>query len=216
MLKKYRTLLFDMDGTLVDTDDLIRQTFIRLYRKYRPGYQASPEQMFLFSGPPIGETLRHEFPQQNQEALLKEFHDISWKLYPQCLKTYPHAKETLQSLRKEGYHLGIVTNKIHQTTLYCLQLLGFDNIFDAIIGFDDVIHSKPQGEGIEKAMQILKETDHHRVLYIGDNDIDFMTGQNAGVDVALVQWGPRKINPLLKPRYRIQSFKNLWEVLQDE
>ena len=54
----------------------------------------------IFSGPPIRETLAKEFPQINQEELFQEFHDISWRLYPQYLKSFPFVKDALIELKK--------------------------------------------------------------------------------------------------------------------
>jgi pyrophosphatase PpaX len=216
MPKKYDVILFDMDGTLVDTDELIAQTFFYLYDKYKNGNRASREKIIYFSGPPIKDTLAKEFPEIDQKELLKEFHDVSWNLYPQCLKSYPFVKETLLNLKKQNYRLGIVTNKIHKTTEYCLKLLDLVNIFDVIVGFDDVTKPKPNPEGIHLAMEMLGQQDKTRTLYIGDNTSDYLTSQNSGIDCALITWGPRAISDSLRPKYLLKSFCHLKEVLESE
>ncbi|HNX16052.1 MAG TPA: HAD-IA family hydrolase [Bacilli bacterium] len=216
MPRKYKAILFDMDGTLVDTDELIAQTFFYLYDKYRDGNRASREKIIYFSGPPIKETLAKEFPHVDQNLIFKEFHDVSWNFYPRCIKSYPGAKETLLALKEQGYQLGIVTNKIHKTTEYCLQLLDLENIFDVIIGFDDVDRPKPYPDGIYLAMKRLNQTEKEDVLYIGDNGSDLLTSQNAGIDCGLIAWGPRVLNHSLKPKYLIKSYCHLKEVLENE
>ena len=216
MPKKYDVILFDMDGTLIDTDELIAQTFFCLYDKYNNGKRATREEMVYFSGPPISETLAKEFPQINQEELFQEFHDISWRLYPQYLKSFPFVKDALIELKKDHYRLGIVTNKMHGTTQYCLELLNMNNIFDVVIGIDDVNLPKPHSEGIFKAMDILNQPEKVKVLYIGDNGSDFLTSQNAGIDCGLITWGPRALNSSLKPKYFVKSFRYLKEVIENE
>lgn len=216
MPKKYDVILFDMDGTLIDTDELIAQTFFCLYDKYNNGKRATREEMVYFSGPPIRETLAKEFPQNNQEELFQEFHDISWRLYPQYLKSFPFVKDALIELKKDHYRLGIVTNKMHGTTQYCLELLNMNNIFDVVIGIDDVNLPKPHSEGIFKAMDILNQPEKVKVLYIGDNGSDFLTSQNAGIDCGLITWGPRALNSSLKPKYFVKSFRYLKEVIENE
>ncbi|HKM10588.1 MAG: HAD family hydrolase [Bacilli bacterium] len=216
MPKKYDVILFDMDGTLIDTDELIAQTFFCLYDKYNNGKRATREEMVYFSGPPIRETLAKEFPQINQEELFQEFHDISWRLYPQYLKSFPFVKDALIELKKDHYRLGIVTNKMHGTTQYCLELLNMNNIFDVVIGIDDVNLPKPHSEGIFKAMDILNQPEKVKVLYIGDNGSDFLTSQNAGIDCGLITWGPRALNSSLKPKYFVKSFRYLKEVIENE
>lgn len=205
-----------MDGTLIDTDELIAQTFFCLYDKYNNGKRATREEMVYFSGPPIRETLAKEFPQINQEELFQEFHDISWRLYPQYLKSFPFVKDALIELKKDHYRLGIVTNKMHGTTQYCLELLNMNNIFDVVIGIDDVNLPKPHSEGIFKAMDILNQPEKVKVLYIGDNGSDFLTSQNAGIDCGLITWGPRALNSSLKPKYFVKSFRYLKEVIENE
>lgn len=216
MPKNYDVILFDMDGTLIDTDELIAQTFFCLYDKYNDGKRATREEMVYFSGPPIRETLAKQFPQVNQEQLFQDFHDISWRLYPQYLKSFPFAKESLLELKKDSYLLGIVTNKMHGTTQYCLELLDMKDLFDVVIGIDDVTYPKPHSEGIFKAMNILNQPEKAKVLYIGDNGSDFLTSQNAEIDCGLITWGPRALNSYLKPKYLIKSFYNLKEVIENE
>ena len=62
---------------------------------------------------------------------------------------------------------------MHGTTQYCLELLNMNNIFDVVIGIDDVNLPKPHSEGIFKAMDILNQPEKVKVLYIGDNGSDF-------------------------------------------
>lgn len=216
MPRKYDVILFDMDGTLIDTDELIAQTFFCLYDKYNNERRATKEEMAYFSGPPIRETLAKEFPQVNQTKLFQDFHDISWRLYPQYLKSFPFVKEALVELKKEHYRLGIVTNKMHGTSQYCLELLDMQDLFDVVIGIDDVNYPKPHYEGIFKAMDILNQPEKAKVLYIGDNGSDFLTSQNAGIDCGLITWGPRAIGSSSKPKYLIQSFCSLKEVIENE
>ena len=119
------------------------------------------------------------------------------------------------SLKKKGYKLGLVTNKIHSSTLLCLQLINLEGIFDSLVCYDDVRNPKPHGEPILKAMKELGETDISKVLYVGDNKLDLQTANNAGVDGALVTWGPRKLDPSLKPKLFISSYEDLERKLDD-
>ena len=211
-MSKYSTILFDMDGTLVDTDELIVQTFFTLYDMYKNGQRRDRSEIYYFSGPPIRETLAKEFPNYDRQFILDEFHRISWDYYPKYTKSFPHVKETLLKLKENGYKLGIVTNKIHKTTLYCLEILKLEGIFDVVIGFDDVKEGKPKPEGIYKAMKMLDEDNINKVIYIGDNGSDYLTASNAGCDSALLYWGPRVIDPSVKPTYKVNSYEELEEV----
>ena len=86
------------------------------------------------------------------EFMHSEFRRVSIELYPKTVTTYPGAKETLLKLKEHGYKLGIVTNKIHSSTLFCLKLIGLEGIFDSLVCYDDVKNPKPHKEPIAKAM----------------------------------------------------------------
>ena len=213
---KYKVLLFDLDGTVADTDQMIVETMNILYDLYRDGKRTPVEEIYYFSGPPIYDTLNKEFPDQDMEFMHTEFRRVSVELYPKTVKPYPNCKEVLISLKKKGYKLGLVTNKIHSSTLLCLKLIDLEGIFDSLVCYDDVKNPKPHGESILKAMKELGETDLKNVLYIGDNKLDLITANNAGVDGALVTWGPRKLDPSLKPKMFISSYEDLERKLEDE
>lgn len=214
-MPKYKYLLFDLDGTIADTDEMIVQTMYALYDLYRNGKRTPREEIYYFSGPPIYETLNKEFPGCDQEFMHSEFRRISLAMYPKLVKTYPHVKEVLTRLKEKGYKLGIITNKIHSSTLYCLDILGLNNLFDCLICYDDVINPKPNKEPIMKAMEQLNASSLQEVLYIGDNKSDYLTAKNALVDCALVNWGPRKLDSDLKPKMFISSFFDLERKLDD-
>lgn len=212
-MHKFDTLIFDLDGTVADTDEMIVKTMNTLYDLYRDGKRTPVEEIYYFSGPPIYDTLRKEFPHKDLNFMLEEFRRVSLENYPSTVKTYPHAKETLLVLKNKGYKLGIVTNKIHSSTEFCLKVIGLEGIFNSLICFDDVKNPKPNGEPILKCAEELGAFDLSKVLYIGDNKSDLITANNAGVSCALVNWGPRVLDKNLKPDFIISSFEELERML---
>ena len=208
--KKYDVILFDMDGTVADTDQMIIEAMHILYDKYRDGKRTPDEEIIYFSGPPIRETLKKEFPDLDQKFIFDEFHKESFKLYATHTFRYPDSKEVLIELKDKGYKLGVVTNKLHHLTEYCLKCIGLENIFEVIVGFDDVSKPKPHGEGILKAIKYFNSDIEH-TIYIGDNKTDLDSANSAGVDCALVSWGPRKLPSDLKPTFKISSYLDLKE-----
>ena len=216
MNKEYQLVLFDLDGTVADTDEMIVESMHALYDLYRDGVYTPIEQIYYFSGPSIVDTLKKEFPDGNQEMLLKEFSRISKELYPKTIKTYPLCKETILALKEKGVKVGLVTNKMKKMTLYCLELIDLKDVFDVIIGYDDVSIGKPNGEGILKAIKTLGVKDLQKVLYVGDNKIDFDTASNAGVDSAIVTWGPRILPSDIHPTYKIASYEELRRLIIHE
>ena len=213
MKNKYRLLLFDLDGTLCDTDEMVVQSFLEMYKFYEPKVRRVREEIYYFSGPPIHETMKKEFPNYDLEEMVEAFRRISKEFYPSTVKEYPDEIKVLKALKEQGYLLGVVTNKGKPLTDYSLELCHIDGLFDVVISASDVINPKPDAEGVNKAMKLLGIKNKKEVLYIGDNDIDYHTAANAGVDALLVTWGPRKINCLKQAKYSAKSYNEIGGLL---
>ena len=211
-MKQYKTLLFDKEGTVIVPDPIFRESFHILYDQYRNGVYTPQEEIWYFSGPPIKKTLAREFPNLDLQFIFEEFNKVSEKLYPTHTFKYDDSREVLLELKKAGYQLGIVTNKVHRLAVYALECVGLDGIFDVVIGYEDVKNPKPDAEGILKAISLFN-SNQESTLYVGDNASDLLSANNAKVDCCLVKWGPRKLDPNLKPTFTITSYLDLKEKL---
>ena len=212
-MHKYKVLLFDLDGTLCDTDEMLIQSFFALYKKYRPAKIRTREELIYFSGPPIKKTLVDEFPDYPFEEIYKAFQETSRELYLPYVKAFDNEIETLKKLKEAGYLLGVVTNKGAPLTKYSLEVAHIDGLFDVVISADDVNAPKPSPLGINKALERLAIADKGKVLYIGDNDIDYETACNAGTDAMLVTWGPREIKSIKAAKFVVSSYNELGGLL---
>ena len=212
-MNKYKLLLFDLDGTLANTDEMVVQSFYALYKEFKPKVVRTREELYYFSGPPIRETVKTEFPDYDPKEVHKAFGRISKDFYAPYVTDYPDEVEVLKALKEAGYLLGVVTNKGGPLTKYTLEICHIEGLFDVVISADDVNTPKPDPEGIHKAMEMLGIKSKDKVLYIGDNDIDYFSGTNAGVDSLLVTWGPRKIKCLDKAKYVVSSYNEMRKVL---
>ena len=212
-MNNYKVLLFDLDGTLCDTDEMIVQTMFAIYKQYKPVKERTREELYYFSGPPIKETLAREFPDQDKEHMYEVFRNVSRGFYASTVTAYDNEIEVLTRLKESGYILGVVTNKGLPLTLYSLEICHIDQLFDVVISADDVTIPKPDPTGIYKAMEKLNIKDKKDVLYIGDNDIDYITATNAGVDALLVTWGPREIKCIDKAKFNAKSYNEIGEIL---
>ena len=212
-MNNFKLLLFDLDGTLCDTDEMIVQTMLSIYKEYKPTKERSREELYYFSGPPIRETLKREFPNYDADEMYDVFKRVSKGFYKDTVKPYKDEIDVLTKLKNKGYQLGVVTNKGLPLTLYSLELCHINHLFDVIISADDVAIPKPDPTGVEMAMKRLGIKDKKEVLYIGDNDIDDETAKNASVDSLLVTWGPRTITRLKEANYLASSYQELGEIL---
>ena len=212
-MNKYRLILFDLDGTLCDTDEMVVQTMFAIYKNYQPTVVRTREELYYFSGPPIRETLKREFPNYDPDEMYDAFKRISYDFYAPYVKAYPGELEVLKELKDKGYILGVVTNKGLPLTIYSLEICGIKDLFDVIVSADDVSIPKPDPTGVFDAMKKIGIKNKEDVLYVGDNDIDYFTANNAGVDSLLVTWGPREIKCLDKANYLAKSYNEMEEIL---
>ena len=212
-MNKYRLLLFDLDGTLANTDEMVVQSFYALYKEFKPRVVRTREELYYFSGPPIRETVKTEFPDYDPKEVHQAFSRISRDFYAPYVAEYEDEIEVLLALKKAGYLLGVVTNKGAPLTKYTLEICHIDGLFDVVISADDVNTPKPNPEGIYKAMEKVGIKDKKDVPYIGDNDIDYYSGTNAGIDTLLVTWGPREIKSVNKAKYVALSYNDVRKIL---
>lgn len=208
-MNKFDIILFDMDGTIADTDTMIVETFYQLYDLYRDGRRTPLKEMYYFSGPPLRETLLKEFPHMDVNFMYQEYQRISKGLYDKLVKPMDGCLEVLIKLKQLGIKLGIVTNKVRKSALKTLDIIKMNGLFDVLVGLDDVSEGKPSKEGIEKALSIYENVNKDRVLYVGDNVIDDVSAKNANVKSAIIYFGNRKIPKTLNPDIKLFSFIDL-------
>ena len=210
MVTKYKLYLFDLDGTLLDSDQMLVETFHYLYEVYKPkDFVVDEKKIITFSGPPIRITLAQEFPELDQEELLKIWRRESIKNYPVYTKLFPGALEILSTLVEKNIKCAIVTNKHRVAADEAFKLFGIADLGIWSVSGDDIKEQKPSPEGIFKAMEHFGTKEKRDVIYIGDSVYDARTAENAGVDFGLVSWTPRKLPEDSKITWKIDSFSTL-------
>ena len=180
LIKKDKPLiLFDLDGTILDTNDAIVESYQYLFNKYESKYKFEDIKKDII-GPPLYETLPIYFPNNDIESLIKEYKEINYKLHDTKVKLIPNTKEILEYLHTNNYQLGIVSSKLNQGIIYGLNKFDINKYFSIIIGIDDIDKPKPNKQPIVKACK-----DHKygidNTIYIGDSPTDIMAAKNAGV-----------------------------------
>lgn len=212
-MKRYKLYLFDLDGTLLDSDKMIIETFRELYKIYRPDFHPDDSHILQFSGPQIRESLAKEFPNEDLEKMLSEYKNRSKKFYIKYVRLFPGARELIETLNSKGIKYGIITNKHRYATVYTYELLDLKKFNIYSVCADDVENLKPNPEGIYRAMKDFDVSDKKDVIYIGDGLFDYLTAKNAGVDFGFVSWSPR-YNKEMKIDAKIDDFREIAEEIK--
>ncbi|MGB3260109.1 pyrophosphatase PpaX [Paenisporosarcina sp.] len=210
--KPITTLLFDFDGTLLDTNELIIQTFLSVLGKRYPG-RFTKEDVLHFIGPSLKQTF-DSIDETLTEELIKEYRAWNIEMHDQMAVEFDGVADTLRILKARGIKMAIVSTKRQDIIQRGLKLMGVEDIFEVVIALDDVVNPKPDPEPIMLALNRLNAS-KEEALMIGDNSHDIEGGYNAGVRTAGVAWTAKGEAYLatFNPTYMLQHITDLLEIV---
>lgn len=186
----YGVYLFDFDYTLADAEAAI----LKCYRTVilRHGYPDVPDELIKRG---IGKGITEIFRMLTgiEDNILLERYSVDYIREADGYMTdntflYPQVIPSLSKLKQRGNKLGIVSNKLSRRLMEALVKYDIVDLFDVIIGSEDMDELKPSPAGIYAAMERLG-AEKEEVLYVGDSLVDAETAQNAGVAFAAVTTG---------------------------
>ncbi|MGG0643373.1 pyrophosphatase PpaX [Sporosarcina gallistercoris] len=212
MDKPITTILFDLDGTLLDTNELIMQSFEKLLETHYPGKYTRTE-ILPFLGPTLAETFNKMDPAKT-EAMIQEYREWNMANHDRLVAEFDGVTDVLTTLANHGVRMAIVSTKRNDMVLKGLDLIGITQLFEVIIGLDDVQRPKPDPEPLLLAMERLNAS-KEEVLMVGDNFHDIEGGKNAGVRTAAVAWsakGPEFLSTF-NPDYMLTHISDLYEIV---
>ncbi len=184
-MNNFKVLIFDCDGTILDTYELIYQTTIKVFAEMFPNYQYTSAEIDAFFGPVLDDSFaKYTGDPEKLEKCIERYRFWNNYLHPQYVKAFPHIKELLTSLKEAGYHLVIVSNKVTSAIQYGLKLSGIEGFFEYIVGSEMLKAAKPDPDGI---YQIMEHFSINETWMIGDTKYDVMAGQNARTRYPLVK-----------------------------
>ncbi|RZT21692.1 MULTISPECIES: pyrophosphatase PpaX [Fictibacillus] len=209
---KRDTILFDLDGTLINTNELIIASFLYTLDKYFPE-QYNREHILPLMGTPLVETMEL-FDKERVQDLVQTYREHNIAHHDELVTEFKGVFETVEELYKKGYKLGIVTTKMRNTVKMGLKLTGLDQFFQTVVTLDDVEKAKPDPEPVQKALALLQSTPD-RAIMVGDSKYDILAGQNAGTQTAGVAWTIRGNDYLqqFNPDYMLNEMTDLLDVL---
>ena len=188
-MPKLTTVLFDLDGTLIDSVRLILDSYHHTLERH--GQPPRTDEFWLAGlGTPLRVQFKHwaENPEQ-LEAMIGTYREYNLEHHDRRVSAYPGIVDLVRDIRAAGYRTGLVTSKNKPGALRGLRLVGLEEAMELVIGADDVVNPKPHPEPVEAALRLLGCA-ADCALYVGDSIHDMESGRAAGVLTAAVLWGP--------------------------
>lgn len=204
----YKGLLFDLDGTLLDTTTLIVNSFKYTFRCHY-NRELDNQDIYEYFGKTLQVAMENLGPDKVDE-LIETYRKYNLAHHDELTAAFTGVVEAIQTLYSEGILLAIVTSKTHATALRGLKLFNLDKYFHSIIGVEQCLHHKPDPEPVLTALNSL-ELSPNDCLMIGDSPADLASAQSANVKTAAVRWTkvPWELLIKQKPDYVLNTIYDL-------
>lgn len=189
---RYELVIFDLDGTILDTLEDLTDSMNHALEKY--GYPSRTiEEIRSFVGNGLMMLVCRAIAPETDEAMIQTvFTELKSYYKEHCAdktKPYDGMMELLEMLKKEGCRLAVVSNKAdYAVQILCEQY--FPGIFNMTVGEKENVRKKPAPDSVNAVLREL-QTDKENAVYVGDSEVDIETAKNAGLDAVLVSWGFR-------------------------
>ena len=210
-----RAILFDNDGTLVDTHDIILESMRYSTRKVL-GRVIPDDALMRKVGQPLAVQMR-DFTDDPalQEEVLRVYREYNHAIHDEAVKAFPGVAEGLAALKEGGFKLGVVTSKMHWLAWRGLEITGLSRYLDCCIGADDCVRYKPEAEPVLRGAEQLGIAPAE-CLYVGDAPFDIQAGKAANTLTAAALWGMFAAADLRveSPDFEYESFSDLVDDLE--
>ena len=209
-----KAVLFDFDGTLINTNDLIFDSYRTAFRQVLNRNVDDAEILSLYGRPLYASLMEYG---DVGEALYYAYREFNESRHDSLAKAFEGAVEGVNSIKKQGYITGIVTSKRLELVERGLKLMNLTDAFDVIITPEDTEKAKPDPEPILCACRKI-EINPCEAIYVGDSEFDLAAGKAAETKIAAVKYSMTSYERLLefKPDYFIDSIEDLAGILEDD
>lgn len=214
-MSKVDTLIFDLDGTLINTNNIIIESFKEVFRVHYPDKQPSYEQILDFIGPTLQQTFSNYTNIQSKiDEMVKTYRDFYVEYEVGNHELYPNVIEVLKELKKQGYNLAVLTSKFNNAAWPSYTYYNLDKIFDVFVGLDDVPNAKPHKDAVNTVLSHFPN--HKKAIMIGDNKSDILAGKNAGIYSCGVAWSIKGKEYLeeVNPDFMLNKMSDLYDIIK--
>jgi pyrophosphatase PpaX len=184
-----RTVLFDLDGTLIDSIELILNSARFAFAKLGRG-APSDEEWLTGVGIPLRTMFsRYARDDEERERFIQAYREYQIPNHDRLVRAYDGVGDTIRELRARGHEIGVVTSKSESLALRGLACVGLARYMDTIVGCDSCARHKPDPEPVRLALHRLGCAPSDAV-FVGDSVHDVIAGNAAGVTTMAALWGP--------------------------
>lgn len=181
----YKYVLFDLDGTLIDTNKLIIDSFKHTYKACL-GLDVSEQEILKYFGEPLIVTLRR-YSEEKAEDMFNTYIEYNESRHNDVVTLFDGVQELLEDLKGEGYTLALVTSKRRKVAQMGLDLFDISRHFDAFVALEDTELHKPNPAPVVKALELLGARPAEAIM-VGDSVFDIHCAHGADVKAVLVKW----------------------------
>lgn len=201
-----KAVLFDFDGTLLNTNDLIFASYEHAFQQVL-GRGITDEEIHSLYGRPLYSSL--EVYGQYQDELYRIYREYNESNHDALVKKFPGAEEGVYLLKQHGYKTAVVTSKRQETLKRGLRVLGLEHMFNGLITPDDTPRHKPDPMPVLLACERLGVLPEECIM-VGDSIFDFECGKRAGTQLAGVNYSTtRKQLLAYEPKYMVDTLLEL-------
>ncbi|OAB42178.1 pyrophosphatase PpaX [Paenibacillus glacialis] len=210
------TILFDLDGTIIDTNELIIKSFIHVLEDHTQA-PFTREQII----PKMGLTLEQQMQifsgVEDVTHFVQAYRTYNDVVHDEMVQPFPQVLEVIEALHHKGIAMGVVTTKNRPGTLKVLEMFGLMKYMKSIVTVIDVEYPKPHPEPVLKALKELG-SDPRKTLMVGDSPVDIQAANAAGVWSAGVSWSLKGEEVLREynPNYILHSMNDLYPLVEQE
>lgn len=210
-----KAVLFDLDGTLIDTNNLVIESFKHTFKE-KLNIDVPESEIVMYFGEPLIDTLAR-YDKENAQLLYNTYIKYNEAIHDDTAREIVGAKETISDLKSLGIKVGVVTSKRKLIAERGLKLFNLFDKMDVIITPEDTSKHKPEAEPVIKACELLK-IQPKEALMIGDSHYDILCGKNAGAKTCLVKYTVLPIDKIMmhKPEYAVDHIKEVINIVREE
>lgn len=181
-------LLFDLDGTLIDSIELIMSSMRHAFHGRR-GESPTDDQWRALIGRPLIDSFREFVPDEPEvERLIGRYREYQLMHHDRLVRPYDGVVGAIRGFAAAGHPLALVTSKADWLAQRALVHVGLDDAFPVVVGCDSCTRHKPHPEPVERALALL-DSPARNAIFVGDSAHDVEAGRAAGVYTVGVTWG---------------------------